>query len=417
MPIEARDLVREDGIDLAGPVLASGEEQWHETGIITAALVREALALVPGDVTVRVHSPGGDPTEGEAIRMAFAGHSGRVTVQVTGDALSAASLMIMGADRIEMSAGSVMMIHDPATLTFGDAAAHRKSAGMLDVLADTYASVYAGRAGKTREAARALMRAETWLGPEAAVAEGFADAVLEATAPAPLQMSDTTIAAGRSRLAAALTMARRAATEDPEMPDDTPQTPPAAPVQTAPPPAAPAPAPTPTPAPAPAPTPAPQMAAPSAADAIRMERERVRAIREMGAPHVASGLLMQADVDAVIDDGTGAEAAGQRFLAAMAAAQPPAGRAGRDRVTITRDETDTRMEGMIGALMGQAEGPATEYRGLRLKSLAMHLAGSARGFNEAAAVRAGMRSTSMMGGALGVSDFAYITTEVMGRTL
>ncbi|WP_198670806.1 head maturation protease, ClpP-related [Oceanicella sp. SM1341] len=443
--MHGRDLVYNGEIVLNGSILSSGDEEWYESGIITSSMVRDALALVPGDVTVRVNSPGGDPTEGEAIRVLLAEHDGTVTVKVAGDAISAASLMIMGADRIEMSEGSIMMIHDPATVTFGDAAAHRKSAGMLDVLADTYAAVYARRSGKSAAEVRALMQAETWFGPEAAVAEGFADAVTgfePETADVPpipvaASMSRTVIDAGRARFAEAVSMAgkalrrdhsgggtpapqpapagdlpeaRRAATKEPTMskPTDPATTAP----ETTTPPQAQQPAST---------TPAPQvaatMAAPSAADAIRMERERVRAIREMGAPHVASGLLMQADVDAVIDDGTGAEAAGQRFLASMAAAQPPAGRAGRDRVTITRDETDTRMEGMIGALMGQAEGPASEYRGLRLKSLAMHLAGSARGFNEAAAVRAGMRATSMMGGALGVSDFAYITTEVMGRTL
>jgi hypothetical protein len=63
------------------------------------------------------------------------------------------------------------------------------------------------------------------------------------------------------------------------------------------------------------------------------------------------------------------------------------------------------------------KGPAEQYRGLRLKSLAMHLGGASNGFNELDVIRSGLRSTAIMSGALGISDFAYITTEVMGRSL
>lgn len=93
------------------------------------------------------------------------------------------------------------------------------------------------------------------------------------------------------------------------------------------------------------------------------------------------------------------------------------------RARISRDETDTRLEGMIGALMGRHDGAAAPYRGLRIKRLAMELGeqgGSGRGlrrFNDTDLVRSGMRATTMMGGAIGVSDFAYITSEVMKRSL
>ncbi|MFN3277937.1 MAG: hypothetical protein ACK41Y_06010 [Paracoccus hibiscisoli] len=57
------------------------------------------------------------------------------------------------------------------------------------------------------------------------------------------------------------------------------------------------------------------------------------------------------------------------------------------------------MNGMIGALMGETEGPASQFRGMRLRHLAMELAGPGRGFNDTDAIRRGMRATTMMGGA------------------
>lgn len=154
-----------------------------------------------------------------------------------------------------------------------------------------------------------------------------------------------------------------------------------------------------------------------AAEAIAQERTRVKSIRDMAAPHIASGRIMQADVDALIDDGVSIADAGSKILARMAANEP-AGRSAAPGAQITRDESETRVEGMIGALMGQTDGPATQFRGMRVRHLAMSLAGPSRGgFNDIDTIRRGMAATSMMGGAYGVSDFAYITTEVMNRQL
>lgn len=422
------DLIVNGEIVLEGDVVPSGFEDYFDGGIITANLFRRALAMVDGDVVVRVNSAGGDPTEGEAIRAAIADHGAPVTVKVAGDAMSAASLMIMAADTIEMSPGSIMMIHDPSALTLGTSEDHRKSADVLDILADTYAGVYARRSGKSAAEMRTLMKSELYMGPAEAIAQGFADAISgdaddDDRDPAP-ELAAAEMSAARTRHAASITMVKRAlvqhrphnnsnptaagghhqavmaATQEATMPD------PAKPAQAS---------------PKPETSPAVQMAAPNAPapeavqSAVMAERARATDIRKMAAPFMASGQLSQDDVDAVIADGTSADAAGQRFLAVMAAAQPPVRH--NARTEITRDENETRMEGMIAALAGQTDGPAEQYRGLRLKSLAMELSGPRRGYNEADAVRRGMMSTTMMGGAHGVSDFSYITTEVMNRNL
>lgn len=145
------------------------------------------------------------------------------------------------------------------------------------------------------------------------------------------------------------------------------------------------------------------------------ERARQREIREMSAPFMSSGQLTEAQVSAVIDEGVPSANAANRFMSLMASAETPTPPAGGAR--IMRDETDTRLEGLIGAMMRDYSGPGEQYRGMRVRGLAMELSGSQRGFNENDSIARGMRSVSMMGGAHGVSDFAYITTEVMNRTL
>lgn len=208
------DLIVNGEIVLEGDVVPSGFEDYFDGGIITANLFRRALAMVDGDVVVRVNSAGGDPTEGEAIRAAIADHGAPVTVKVAGDAMSAASLMIMAADTIEMSPGSIMMIHDPSALTLGTSEDHRKSADVLDILADTYAGVYARRSGKSAAEMRTLMKSELYMGPAEAIAQGFADAISgdaddDDRDPAP-ELAAAEMSAARTRHAASITMVKRA---------------------------------------------------------------------------------------------------------------------------------------------------------------------------------------------------------------
>lgn len=200
--VQMFDLVQDGVIRLFGVVLDDGYAGDGEARAFCPSMVAAALAQFSGDVTVLVNSPGGHPSSGEAIRDMLSRHSGNVTVRVTGDAASAASLMIMGANRIEMTRGSTIMIHDPSVVTIGDAADHRRSLDRLNVLATVYANVYAQRSGLPIEDIRAMMAAETWFGPEDAILNGFADAVVDVDGVAPGSMSvDRQIEAAQGRYA------------------------------------------------------------------------------------------------------------------------------------------------------------------------------------------------------------------------
>lgn len=453
-----------------GEILLFGtivQDRWiwpEDVGLFSSAMVIDALAQFPADVTVRVNCDGGSPFEGEAVRAAFESHPGKVMVKVQGAAHSAASLMVMGADRIEMSAGSLMLIHDPSTGVWGNPAELQAATDELDALAEVYASVYAARSGKSADEARDIMKKGVTFSAVQAVAEGFADAITgenkadDSAVPSEMQaraMASVMRAAGIAHAARMkFEAAQKAASEtegadgaatgehvpqvngEPDM--SKPKTQPATPVQAG---ANGAATMEKTPVTTAAPDGAQAQAAPQATSdpkpdagqgatmqagdaqnqvamqAAQAERARAREIREMAAPFAT---MLAADVvDGLIDDGKSVDEARVVVMNAVAAAQPQT-----RRVVIGRDETDTKMEGMIGALMHRAnpamfkmEGPAEQFRGLRLKNLAMHLAGGIKGFDDLETVRNGLRATTMMGGAHGVSDFAYITTEVMNRTL
>jgi ATP-dependent protease ClpP protease subunit len=180
---------RVDGntITLTGVV---GENLWDDG--FTSGDVITALAIIGSGnpVTVVLNSGGGYATEGAAIYSALKGHGAPVEVIVQGVAASAASLIAMAGATVIMSLGSVMMIHDPSTVTWGTAADHQRSVDMLNALATSYAGIYAAKSGGTIDEMRAFMRDELWMTPEEAVAKGFADQVESASNDnAPIQAS------------------------------------------------------------------------------------------------------------------------------------------------------------------------------------------------------------------------------------
>jgi len=160
-----------------------GEGYW-ETDYFTPRDVLDALLLLKGDITVRLNSGGGVAMDGLAIYNALKLHDGKVTIIVDAAAVSAASLIAMAGDTVQMTAGSLMMIHDPSTVGFGNADELQAAADVLDKMAGQFASIYATKAGITTEAAREIMKAETWYTADETVAAGFADEVATVDAKA-----------------------------------------------------------------------------------------------------------------------------------------------------------------------------------------------------------------------------------------
>ena len=137
------------------------------------------LASAQGDsVRVEINSPGGDVFAGLAIYNGLRNSGKKVNVRVLGLAASAASLVAMAGDTIEMPENSFMMVHNPWGFAMGGADDMRDTADMRDELGVALASTYAKRTGKSAEEIAALLDAETWMSAAEAVDAGFATAVI-----------------------------------------------------------------------------------------------------------------------------------------------------------------------------------------------------------------------------------------------
>ncbi len=158
---------------------AIGFDPWSGEGV-TAKRISAALRTMGGaDVTVNMNSPGGDMFEGLAIYNILREYKGHVTVKVLGLAASAASIIAMAGDEIQVARSGFLMIHNGWTIAAGNRHQFREVADMMEPFDAAMGDIYSARTGGDLKAMQKLMDAETWIGGSAAVDQGFADALLD----------------------------------------------------------------------------------------------------------------------------------------------------------------------------------------------------------------------------------------------
>jgi ATP-dependent protease ClpP protease subunit len=155
-------------------------EDWWSGGGVTASSVADAISNAGNfdQIAVRVNSPGGDCFEGVAIYNLLRAQGKPINVFVDGLAASAASVIAMAGDTVSVGVGAMLMIHNAATFAYGDGPAMRKIADTLDKISETVGSIYVAKTKQSAATVKELMDAETWMGAEEAIANGFADALL-----------------------------------------------------------------------------------------------------------------------------------------------------------------------------------------------------------------------------------------------
>ncbi|HMO09368.1 MAG TPA: Clp protease ClpP [Paracoccaceae bacterium] len=417
-----------------------GESFWGEE-CFTPTQVREALAGMSGPVTVRINSGGGVAMDGQTIHNLLRDYPDQVRVVVDGIAASAASLIAMAGDTIAMRDGSIMMIHDPAwawTEGRGTEEDHLRTAATLRLVADGYAQVYAARAGMPPGEARRIMKAETYLDGEGAVAAGFADEVeqgaaqqvaafdyrIYAHAPQELLKAGAGVAprkraavlaamaglGARNTGGIAMTKKVTVATDDDETMDgltvevETDEDEEEMPESEA------------------AETEDEDMAAEGGGEDDEDEEETAarasaaqildlcaalrRPLKEARAM-IGRGLTLKQAAEQI--------AARQRKESAVSKIKPGIG------ARITRDERDTRKEGMAGALVArmsgarEVQGPARQYMTMSLVRMAAHLTGH-RGYLDTPAERLDVLRLAMSGG-MSTSDLPAILENALNKRL
>ena len=151
-------------------------------GITAQDFIRE-LHTIPEGAAVRleVNSDGGSVIDGIAISNALRARGG-VTAVVLGAACSAATLVLMGCERIEMPANTYLMVHDVAGAVWGSSDEMRDYADVMDKMTQTIVNMYMSRSGQSEEVVRGWLEKDTWLNASEAKEFGLCDEVTQAFA-------------------------------------------------------------------------------------------------------------------------------------------------------------------------------------------------------------------------------------------
>ncbi len=147
---------------------------------VQAADFRAALAAVKEDeIVVEINSPGGDVFAGAAIYNMLKASGKQITSKVMGVAASAASLIAMAGDSIEMPKNTFMMVHNPWGSAMGNADEMRETAELLDKIGGSMLATYQAKTGLPEDELKALLAKDTWMTADEALELGFATSVTE----------------------------------------------------------------------------------------------------------------------------------------------------------------------------------------------------------------------------------------------
>lgn len=159
---------------LEGPI--DEESFWGDE--ITPQMFRDELNAGEGDVTVWINSPGGNVFAAAEIYTMLKDYKGSITVKIDAIAASAASVVAMAGDTVQMSPVAMLMIHDPSTVAMGNTKDMEKAIEVLNEVKESIINAYASKSGLSHARIANLMSNETWMNAKKAVELGFADEIL-----------------------------------------------------------------------------------------------------------------------------------------------------------------------------------------------------------------------------------------------
>ena len=171
---------------LEGPI--DSDSFWGDE--ITPQDFRDELYAEDGDLTLWINSPGGNVFAAAEIYTMIRDYPHNVTVRIASIAASAASVIAMAGNTVQMSPTALLMIHDPSTIAFGNAKDMEKAIATLNEVKESIINAYAAKTGLSRNRISKLMSDETWINAKKAVELGFADEILFDEKPEPDKKED-----------------------------------------------------------------------------------------------------------------------------------------------------------------------------------------------------------------------------------
>lgn len=173
-------------IEVKGTIVGNADKwiyEWFGMDATCPKDVNAAISEANGEpLLVEINSGGGDVFAGSEIYTALKAYAGTVEINIVGLAASAASV-IAQAGHSRISPTALFMVHNVSGSAAGDFHDMQQEAEILQTANKAVAAAYLEKTGKSMEELLGIMDAETWMDAQKAVAYGFVDEVMFASAP------------------------------------------------------------------------------------------------------------------------------------------------------------------------------------------------------------------------------------------
>ncbi len=160
---------------------------WFGLDYTSPSKVNDALASAQDEeIILNIASNGGDVFAASEIYSAVKMNGKPVTVNIQGLAASAASVIAMAGETVNISPTAQIMIHKAWSQPAGNAEDLQHEANVLNGVDQSIAAAYELKTGMNQTDILQLMSNETWLTAQDAVDKGFADNIMFVDANKPV---------------------------------------------------------------------------------------------------------------------------------------------------------------------------------------------------------------------------------------
>lgn len=154
--------------------------------------IKKVLDSLDGkeEIDVVINSNGGDVFQGIAIGNLFKANKAKINIIINGVAASAASIIAMAGDSIQIYPNAQLMIHRASTWAEGNVDVFRQTADQLESIDKSVTASYKSRFNGSDEELTDLLVAEKYLDAESALNYGLVDEIIDASQVDPLEEDD-----------------------------------------------------------------------------------------------------------------------------------------------------------------------------------------------------------------------------------
>lgn len=153
--------------------------EWFDVEATSPRDVTKVLGELRGeDVEIEISSTGGSVWAGSEIYAALKSYKGRVIVEITGIAASAASVIAMAGTVVKIAPTAQIMIHNVSSVAYGDYRDMNHEGEVLKNYNTSIANAYRLKSGLKESELLEMMNNETWMTAQQAKEKGFADEIM-----------------------------------------------------------------------------------------------------------------------------------------------------------------------------------------------------------------------------------------------